>query len=89
MHCLNLQVSADALSEAERAELRERASRLLAGVYRSIGLAAVANELELPPDDLDPEMRKAVKRGARYLNLVGEPPDTALNRPGFSGGSNS
>ena len=73
IHASNFQSNADALSVEDKAELRARASRLLAGVYRSVGLAAVASELELPPDDFEPELRKAVKRGARYLFLTATP----------------
>jgi hypothetical protein len=75
IHAANFHVNADALSDADRAELKARASRLLAGIYRSVGLAAVAHELELAPDDFEPELRKAVKRGARYLFLTSSPHD--------------
>ena len=47
-----------------------RPSRLMARIYRDIGLAAVANELALPADDLEPELIEAVKRGSRYLYLM-------------------
>ena len=70
IHAENFHVNSDSRPDADRAELKERASRLLAGIYRSVGLAAVAGELELPPDDFDPELRKLVKRGARYLVLA-------------------
>jgi hypothetical protein len=53
------------LSKGER-----RPSRLLAGIYRAIGLAAVANELEISKVDLDPELVEAVERGAHYLCRV-------------------
>ena len=53
------------LSKGER-----RPSRLLAGIYRAVGLAAVANELEISKVDLDPELVEAVERGAHYLRRV-------------------
>ena len=64
-------------SVADRAELKARASRLLAGIYRSVGLAAVAGELKLPLDDFEPELRKLVKRGARYLVLAAAPDEAS------------
>ena len=73
IHATKYQVNTEALSDSERAELKARASRLLAGIYRSVGLAAVAGELELPPEDFEPELRKAVNRGARYLFLAAAP----------------
>ena len=45
-------------------------SRLLSRLYRDIGLAAVAAELELTAEGLEPEVIAAVERGSRYL----EPP---------------
>ena len=47
-----------------------RPGRLLAGIYRAVGLAAAANELEISKVDLDPELVKAVERGAHYLRRV-------------------
>jgi len=47
-----------------------RPSRLMARIYRDIGLAAVARELALLIDDLEPELIEAVKRGSRYLYLM-------------------
>ena len=47
-----------------------RPSRLMARIYRDIGLAAVASELALLSDDLEPELIEAVKRGSRYLYLM-------------------
>ena len=49
-------------------------SRLLSRLYRDIGLAAVAMELDLTPEGLAPEIVAAVERGARYL----EPREMAL-----------
>ena len=42
-------------------------SRLLSRMYREIGLAAVAIELQLLEEDLGEEMEDAIERGARYL----------------------
>ena len=50
-----------------------RASRLLERIYRDVGLAAVAHELELSADDFEPELSEAVKRGARYIHLMPKP----------------
>jgi hypothetical protein len=47
-----------------------RPSRLMARIYRDIGLAAVASELALLSADLEPELIEAVKRGSRYLYLM-------------------
>jgi hypothetical protein len=50
-----------------------RPTRLMARIYRDIGLAAVANELALSTDDFEPELSEAVKRGARYIYLLPKP----------------
>ncbi|MGO9740860.1 MAG: hypothetical protein ACLPN5_04985 [Roseiarcus sp.] len=42
-------------------------SRLLSRIYRDIGLAAVAIELDLLEDDLGEEMEDAIERGARSM----------------------
>ena len=55
-----------------------RPSRLLAGIYRAVGLAAVANELEISKVGLDPELVKAVERGAHYLRRVEVRPSLIL-----------
>jgi hypothetical protein len=47
-----------------------RSSRLLAGIYHDIGMAAVALCLDLPIDSLDPDAHQAVKRGNRYIYLM-------------------
>jgi hypothetical protein len=39
-------------------------------MYRDVGLAAVANALEIPPHDLNAELGEAIRRGARYLFLM-------------------
>ncbi len=62
-----------------RAASTSRPSRLLAGIYRDIGLAAVAFGLELPIDDLDAEIVASVKRGARYIYLMPKGPAAAAS----------
>jgi hypothetical protein len=47
-----------------------RPGGLLARIYREIGLAAVANALEVPASDLDFELAEAIRRGERYLFLT-------------------
>ena len=47
-----------------------RPSRLMQRIYRDVGLAAVAHELELSMDDLEPELSEAVRRGARFMFLM-------------------
>jgi len=42
-------------------------SRLLSRLYRDIGLAAVALELDLCASELEPELVAAIERGSRYL----------------------
>jgi len=42
-------------------------SRLLSRLYRDIGLAAVAIELDLLAETLDIELEDAIERGARYI----------------------
>jgi hypothetical protein len=42
-------------------------SRLLSRLYRDVGLAAVAAELDLPATAFEPELGQSVERGARYL----------------------
>ena len=47
-----------------------RPSRLLAGIYHDIGMAAVAIGLELPVESHDPSTHESVKRGSRYIYLM-------------------
>ena len=42
-------------------------TRLLSRLYRDIGIAAVALELDLSRDQLEPEVVACVERGARFL----------------------
>ena len=59
---------------ASRATKTEpRPGRLLARVCGDVGLAAVANALEIPTIDLDLELDEAIKRGARYIFLMPKP----------------
>jgi hypothetical protein len=57
------------LSDSETMTKPVRAGR----IYRDVGLAAVAHELDLSADDLEPELSEAVKRGARYIYLMPKP----------------
>ena len=42
-------------------------SRLLTRLSRDIGVAAVATELGLKPDECEPDLATSIERGARYL----------------------
>jgi hypothetical protein len=55
----------------------QRPSRLLAGIYHDIGMAAVALSLELSVESLDKDAHEAVKRGNRYIYLMPKRPDAA------------
>jgi hypothetical protein len=59
----------DAIPEA--ANDREDGSSLLARIYHDIGLAAVAEALELQAADFEPEMVRSLERGEFYLVPVG------------------
>lgn len=54
-----------------------RPSRLLAGIYHDIGMAAVAMSLELVIESLEPEAHEAVRRGNRYIHLMPKRQDAA------------
>lgn len=45
-------------------------TRLLSRIYRDIGLAAVAIELELLEEDLGSDMEDSIERGARFIAPV-------------------
>ena len=62
-------VRPNAVSLARASDAR-RPSRLLSGIYHDIGMAAVANGLNLSLDSLDHEAHESVKRGARYIFLM-------------------
>ena len=44
-------------------------SFLLTGIYRDIGLAAIASELRMALNELEPDVGQAVARGISYLYL--------------------
>ena len=48
-------------------EVRAGRTPLLSRLYRDIGMAAVAAELELSAEDFEPEVAEALARGARWL----------------------
>lgn len=54
---------------SDSAVIQKRAgeSRLLSRLYRDVGLAAVAAELDLELHALEPEMAEAIQRGATVL----------------------
>jgi hypothetical protein len=58
------------LARSDAKASTERPVRLMQRVYRDVGLAAVARELELSTPDLETEVVEAVKRGARYVYLA-------------------
>ncbi len=53
-----------------------RSGSVLTRIYRDIGLAAVAEALRLPTDDLEPDMVESLERGEFYLL----PPAAAVAR---------
>jgi len=55
------------LAPAASLEVNAGRSRLLSRIYRDIGLAAVAIELDLLEQDLGEEMEDAIERGARFI----------------------
>jgi len=57
-------------SETAEAETKARAKQLLTRVCRDIGLATVAQALEMPRQDFEPELSEAVERGDRFLYLL-------------------
>jgi hypothetical protein len=57
----------DFASIPDAIEARAGRSRLLSRLYREIGMAAVAAELELPAQEFEPEVEQAIERGSRYL----------------------
>jgi hypothetical protein len=44
--------------------------RRLPGFYRAVGLAAVAQGLELRLDAFEPKLQEAIKRGAHHLSSM-------------------
>ena len=51
----------------EASSQRERAGSVLARIYHDIGLAAVADALDLLALDFDPDMNLSLERGEFYL----------------------
>jgi hypothetical protein len=60
-------MSQDLTSEFPALELRAGQSQLLSRLYREVGMAVVAAELDLQLDMLEPEDAAAVRRGACVL----------------------
>ncbi len=54
--------------------------RPLSSLYRDIGLATVATELNLQPDTLEPDVAEAVERGAAALLPAGFGPSLTRHR---------
>ena len=52
----------------------------LSGLYREVGLAAVAHELNLQLNTLEPDVAAAVERGAAALLLAGREPGPTRHR---------
>jgi hypothetical protein len=52
----------------------------LSGLYRELGLAAVANELNLQLNTLEPDVAAAIERGAAALLLAGREPGPTRHR---------
>jgi hypothetical protein len=61
----------DAIPEASGQ--RESGGSILARIYHDIGLAAVAEALNLPARDFDPDMNQSLERGGFYLLLTVPP----------------
>ena len=57
----------DLASIPEVLETRAGRTRLLSRLYRDIGLAAVAAELQLPAQEFVLEVGESIERGSRYL----------------------
>lgn len=57
----------DLPAKPQSLEQRAGQSKLLSRLYRDVGLAAVAAELDLELDVLEPDMVEAVQRGATVL----------------------
>ncbi len=55
----------DAIPEASGQ--RELRGSVLTRIYRDIGLAAVADALNLAPGDFDPDISQSLERGGFYL----------------------
>ncbi len=62
--------SAKTQTEAFLFPAAPRPSRLLAGIYHDIGMAAVAQGLLLDVAGLDVDSLQSIQRGARYIHLM-------------------
>jgi hypothetical protein len=71
-------MSADLTPDARAPGEASSGRRPLSSLYRDIGLATVATELNLQLDTLEPDVAEAVGRGAAALLLAGFGP--SLNR---------
>lgn len=58
---------AQSQTSPEMLEHRAGPSKLLSRLYRDVGMAAVAAELNLRADAFEPEVARAVERGASLL----------------------
>ena len=63
-------MSADLTPDARAPGEASSGRRPLSSLYRDIGLATVATELNLQPDTLEPDVAEAVERGAAALLLA-------------------
>ena len=73
---MSTDLTADARAPGEASNGR----RLVSSLYRDIGLATVATELNLQPDTLEPDVAEAVERGAAALLLAGFGPSLTRYR---------
>jgi hypothetical protein len=69
------------VADFERSMPGPRPDGLFARMYRDIGLAIVADALEISTSDLDFEHAEAIRRGARYLLLMPKPKIRLPNIP--------
>jgi hypothetical protein len=62
--------SAKTFVAAPRPPTAPRPSRLLAGIYHDIGMAAVAAGLKIDLSGIDADALQSVQRGTRYIHLM-------------------
>jgi hypothetical protein len=79
---MSTDLSADARALDEASSRR----RPLSSLYRDIGLATVATELNLQLEALEPDVAKAVERGAAALLLIKFSPSQTWRRPSVRAG---
>jgi hypothetical protein len=82
---MSTNLTADARAPGEASSGRRPPSSL----YRDIGLAAVATELNLQLDALEPDVAEAVERGAAALLLAGFGPSPSWRRRSVRAGEQS